>query len=261
MKNFRSKLGILALALTVVTGATGQEKKERHVFLLIGQSNMAGRAAIEEVDREPIEGVSLWQIEAKQWIPAIPPYNLYSPSRKSVKMQRLNCGPGFAKAYLGKHPQVEIGIVCAARGGTKIGQWSRETPDEFDLYRHAVEAAKAALATGGELKGILWHQGEGDSGGKGLAGYPEKLSELISNFREDLNSPRLPFVYSQLGQWRPNYEGFNKMIVKEPANIGATACITTEGLKGFDEAHFDSPAQRELGRRFAAAMETLLLRR
>ncbi len=258
MKNFRSKLVIIALILSGAAGAFAQEKKERHVFLLIGQSNMAGRAAIESVDKEPIAGVSLWQIGEKKWIPAIPPYNLYSPSRKSEKMQRLNCGPGFARAYMEQHPGVEIGIVCAARGGTRIGQWSRETPDDFDLYRHAVEATKAALATGGELKGILWHQGEGDSGGNGLSLYPGKLSELILNLREDLKSPRLPFVYSQLGQWKPAYEGFNSMIVEQPAKIEATACITTEGLKGFDEAHFDSAAQRELGKRFAAAMEELL---
>ena len=258
MKTFRSSLVIIALILSGAAGGFAQEKKERHIFLLIGQSNMAGRATIEDVDKEPIEGVSLWQIGDKEWIPAIPPYNLYSPSRKSVKMQQLNCGPGFARAWSEKHPHVEIGIVCAARGGTRVGQWSREEPDDFDLYRHAVEATKAALATGGELKGILWHQGEGDSGGQSLPLYPEKLSQLISNLREDLKSPNLPLVYSQLGQWKPAYEGFNNMIAKQPANIEGTACITTEGLKGFDEAHFDSVAQRELGKRFAAAMEKLL---
>ena len=127
MKNFRNKIALVAVILSVAFGgeAFSQDKKERHIFLLIGQSNMAGRAAIEDVDKEPIEGVSLWQIAEKKWIPAIPPYNLYSPSRKQVNMQRLNCGPSFAKAYLEKNPGVEIGIVCAA--SRWFADWSVES--------------------------------------------------------------------------------------------------------------------------------------
>lgn len=260
MKNFRNNLlrGVSILALLGGSYGLAQEKKERHVFLLIGQSNMAGRAKIEVEDKKTIDGAFLWNIGKKKWEAAVPPYNLQSPSRKNVKMQQLNCGPSFVNAYSEKHPGVEVGIVCAARGGTSIGQWDKKKPDNFDLYHHAIEATKAALAEGGELKGILWHQGEGDSGEKNLPFYPEKLVQLIANLREDLKSPKLPFVYSQVGQWKPEYEGFNEMIVKQPAKIEGTACITTEGLKNFDDAHFNSAGQRELGERFAVAMEKLL---
>ncbi len=256
-KLFRGCFAVLVIAMTM-SGTLAQEKKERHIFLLIGQSNMAGRAKIEDGDKKPVDGIFLWNIGEKKWEAAVPPYNIHSPSRKAVNMQRLNCGPSFARAYLEKHPDVEVGIVCAARGGSSIRQWDREKPDNFNLYAHAIDAAKAALKEGGEFKGILWHQGESDSGPKGLATYPEKLAELVANLREDLNAPKVPFVFSQVGQWKPEYESFNKMIVEQPANIQATGCITTEGLKNFDEAHFDSASQRELGIRFAAAMEELL---
>ena len=126
------------------------------------------------------------------------------------------------------------------------------------LIAALVLTSSLAMAQSGTLKGVLWHQGEGDSGEKNLPFYPEKLVQLIANLREDLKSPKLPFVYSQVGQWKPEYEGFNEMIVKQPAKIEGTACITTEGLKNFDDAHFNSAGQRELGERFAVAMEKLL---
>lgn len=255
--NRRTAVCVVLLVFVMDAVASAEDAKPRQIFLLIGQSNMAGRAAIEDVDKTPIAGAMLWNIGDKKWQPALPPYNLYSPSRKPVSMQRLNCGPSFVQAWKQLHPDVEVGIVCAARGGTRIGQWSRKQPDSFKLYHHAVEATKAALATGGELKGILWHQGEGDSGEGLLPKYPAKLKELVANLRQDLGIKNLPVVYSQLGQWKPNYSAFNEMILKQPGNIKNTACVKTDGLKNFDTAHFNSDAQRELGKRYATAMKQL----
>ena len=100
MKNFRNNLlrGVSILALLGGSYGLAQEKKERHVFLLIGQSNMAGRAKIEVEDKKTIDGAFLWNIGKKKWEAAVPPYNLQSPSRKNVKMQQLNCGLHCAAA-------------------------------------------------------------------------------------------------------------------------------------------------------------------
>ena len=104
------------LALTAMfTPVWGKPAKERHLFLLIGQSNMAGRAKLEDEDRKPIENAYLWHIGEKKWGPAVAPFNIHSPSRKDAGMQRLNCGPSFARAYLDAYPGVEVGIICAAR--------------------------------------------------------------------------------------------------------------------------------------------------
>ncbi len=253
MKTIRIVLLIATLLLTSIGMA--EEKKERHLFLLIGQSNMAGRAQIEEVDKAPLEGAFLWNIEKGEWESAVPPYNRYSPSRKNMGMQRLNCGPSFVKAYLKEHPGVEVGIICPARGGSSIEQWEKGGDDKFKLYHHAINAAKAAVAEGGSWKGILWHQGESNS--QKPEGYPKKLSELIANLRGDLGEKDLPFVFSQLGQWNEKYETFNKLIVKQTESISQTACVRTDELTPFDEAHFDSASQRTLGQRYAAAIRAL----
>ena len=232
-----------------------EEAKQRHVFLLIGQSNMAGRAPIDGMDKMPVPGAFLWNIGAKRWEPALPPYNRYSPSRKGIDEQHLNPGPGFARAYLKENPDVEVGMVCSARGGTRIGQWVREDPDPFDLYHHAIEATKEAVEDGGILKGVLWHQGENNAANSDE--YPAKLKQLVKHIRADLGKT-LPFVFAQIGRWNPEHKDFNEMILKQPANISNSAVVPTDRMKNIDDFHFDTPAQRLLGKRYATEMLSLL---
>lgn len=242
---------LLSLAITASTATSAPDA----IFLLIGQSNMAGRAKIEAKDQGEIEGAMLWNIGAKKWEPAKAPFNRHSPMGKAASMQRLNPGPSFVRAYQKANPGVSIGIVCAARGGTRIHEWAPVEQNKPTLYDTALTATKAALAGGGTLRGVLWHQGESNS--SKAASYPDRLKDLVQNLRNDFNNPKLPVVYSQLGSWRDDYKAFNAMIVQQPAIIPHTACITTEGLGNLDKAHFDTAGQRGLGERFAAAMAKL----
>lgn len=231
-----------------------------HVFLLTGQSNMAGRAAIEKQDEKPVDGALLWNIVDQKWEAAKPPYNRYSPHAKAPTYQRLNCGPSFVRDYLKANPGVRVGIVCSVRGGTTIEQWKKGETKPWSLFDTTIKEAKAALAADSkaELKGILWHQGEGNSAAEKVAKYPAQLKQLIADFRADLKSRELPFVYAQIGQFNEGYAAFNKMIVEQPKNIENTACIVTDKLKNMDKAHFDSAGQRALGERYAAAILKLM---
>ncbi|MCP5540337.1 MAG: sialate O-acetylesterase [Akkermansiaceae bacterium] len=229
-----------------------------HVFLLVGQSNMAGRAAIEPEDAAPRENVFLWNAPEKRWEPALPPYNRHSPHGKDAAMQKLNLGPSFARAWRESHPDIAVGIVCMARGGTAIAEWEKGRQKNWPLYDTAVAETREALKAGGELKAILWHQGESDA--KRLDAYPDRLKALVENFRADLSAPSAPFVFGQAGRFNADYAGFNAMILEQPKAIPHTAVATTEGLKAIDSAHFDTIGQRELGRRYAAALENLLKR-
>lgn len=260
-----------ALGATAFAAETSAQKsaytppaEKLHVFLLIGQSNMAGRAKIEPRDAEPIPSAYLF--DGKGWLPAKPPYNLYAPLRKTVKMQRLNGGPSFARAYRKANPNVPIGIVCAARGGTSITQWSRvENNKAKSLYWRAVEMARQAAKTG-TLKGVLWHQGESDVSAR-TDKYPTLLKELVANVRKDLAAPDLPFVYGQIAPGRKKsaarqkaIAGFNAMLRKQPARIPHTGCAKADDLKTFDGVHFDAPSYRRLGQRYAEEMLRLLAR-
>lgn len=227
------------------------------VFLLIGQSNMAGRATIEPEDAAEIPGASLWNIGAGTWEPAKAPFNRYSPHHKGLAMQRLNPGPSFARAWLAAHPGRRVGFVCAVRGGTSIEQWEKGRREPWPLYDTAVAATRAALAAapGARLGGILWHQGEADCAEP--AAYPARLKQLVAWLRADFGDPGLPFVFGQIGAWNPDYAAFNAMILRQPSQLPHTACVSADGLTNMDIAHFDTPSQRELGRRYFRAWQGL----
>ena len=221
------------------------------VYLLIGQSNMAGRAEIEEQDKDTLENVFLFTgIENREWEKAANPLNKYSTVRKGLPGQRLGPGYYFARNLASSVPGKRIGLVVNARGGTPIALWM---PGE-ELYNEAVKQARAASEYG-TFKGIVWHQGEGNGRGDG---YLEKITLLIESLREDLNEPDLPFVAGQLMGNTPARIVFNEMISLLPEKIPNSGVAGSTGLTSYDGAHFDSVSQRILGKRYAKTMLKLI---
>tara|TARA_B110000037_G_C17098944_1_gene497181 strand:+ start:1498 stop:2373 length:876 start_codon:yes stop_codon:yes gene_type:complete len=226
--------------------------ERREVYLLIGQSNMAGRAEVETGDEAVIEGCELFNAGG-EWEEATNPLNRFSTIRKKISMQRLGPGYGFAKRMRELRPDVSIGLVVNARGGTSIQEWAKGT----QYYDEAICRARAAQSDG-RLTGILWHQGESD--GKRSDSYLEKLTVLISDLRADLGDPELPFVAGLVEQ--DDRDGkvarvINDVILQLPDAVPNTAVASSEGLLTSDGTHFDSAGQRLLGARFADALLSL----
>jgi len=223
---------------------------KRNIYLLIGQSNMAGRAPFTEKESGVIEGV--WLLNDKdQWDPAKNPLNLYSTIRKKIEMQKMGPGYGFAKTMLEKHPGTPISLVVNAKGGTKIEQWEKGT----EFYNEALRRTQSALAGSGTLKGILWHQGESNS--RQPETYCEQLKALIQNLRKDLNSPELPFVAGEIfhhPDTKPHTKAINEEIARIPNEIPHTGVASAAGLTTYDNTHFDTRSVKLLGQRYAEEM-------
>jgi len=212
------------------------------IYLLIGQSNMAGRAELSKPESAAVAGCYLMNSKG-QWEPATNPLNRYSTIRKGLGKQKLGPGSAFAVAIRDAHPDTALGLVVNAKGGTKIEQWQKGT----NFYNQALERTRAAMKSG-TLKGILWHQGESDA--KAPEGYAEKLQQLVRDIRDDLGSPELPFVAGEVG----NSEAINQQIRKLPSKVPGTAVVSAEGLTLFDKAHFDQRSANLLGKRYAEEM-------
>ncbi len=228
------------------------ESNKMELYLLIGQSNMAGRAAIEEQDRDTIPNVFLFTGDAeKPWEKAANPLNEYSTVRKKLSLQKLGPGYSFAKEMAKATPGKKIGLIVNARGGTSIEEWH---PGD-SLYNEAVSQAKKAMEFG-VLKGIVWHQGEANV--SRYDKYMPKIEFLIASLRKDLNDPDLPFVAGQLSPDKPKRINFNKMILKLPNTVENTGVITTENTETIDNTHFNSAGQRLLGQRYAKEMLRLI---
>ena len=172
---------LLAFALGAVAGTTGAQtksvapsvqlpvKEKLQLYLLMGQSNMAGRGKLGPEDQTPHPRVLVFTLQ-NQWEPAIEPITHDKPAI-------LGVGPGlaFGKAMAGKQPGVTIGLVPCAFGGTPLKRWQRGG----DLYSNAVHRATLAMRDG-TLAGILWHQGEADAASSTNANtYAERLAQMI----------------------------------------------------------------------------------
>jgi hypothetical protein len=246
----RLYLGVL-LGLAIVPAASAQITTENmQIFLLIGQSNMAGRGTVEAADKTPHPRVFMLTKELA-WVPAVDPIHFDKPERIGTGL-----GKTFGAVLADADPSAVIGLVPAAFGGSALDEWAPGAPH----YVNAVARAKEALKHG-RLAGILWHQGESDRAPDKAATYPARFAKFIAQLRADLDAPEVPVVVGEIGRFCPNEGLVNAAIRQLPGLVPHCALVTTEGLAGRPEQpevlHFVTAAFRELGRRYAAAWQTL----
>ena len=236
-----------------------KKEKPMDLYLLIGQSNMAGRGPLTEA-YEQIRNENVWMLDKENnWVPAKHPLHFDKPKAAGV-------GPGlsFGIAMAKKNKKHTIGLIPCAVGGTSIDVWqpggfdkATNTHPYDDMLLRLNEAMKS-----GTLKGVIWLQGESDSSPEKAAAYLSKLETLIQRLRSVANNPSLPFVAGELGQYRQEYQNINKELARLPVQVANTAIATSEKLtdKG-DQTHFDSKSATEYGKRFAKKMKALLKKR
>lgn len=223
--------------------------KKLNVFLLIGQSNMAGRGRLAEVP--DIFHPDVLMFREGRWIPAKEPLHTDKPAIAGVGL-----GMSFAVELLARRAMKPIGLVACAVGGSQLCQWMPGA----DLYANAIAVAKHALADG-VLKGILWHQGEGDSGNADDANsYGHRLQQMISRLRVELMAEHVPVITGELGPFLANcppcsfFGIVNRQLWGGVEQVPAYACVSAEGLTDNGDAlHFNSTSLREFGRRYADA--------
>lgn len=225
------------------------------LFLLVGQSNMAGRGRVSDDDRRPPQRVLMLAADGS-WQPATDPMHFDKPSVVGVGLGRTF---GIELAQL--QPDRTIGLIPCAVGGSPISAWrpgEYYPPTQSHPWDDAIARAEIARQHG-TLRGILWHQGESDGNPQDAAEYEQRLHDLISRFRDVLESPDVPFLVGQLGQfpqrpwnrWRQLVDRAHRQL---PTKIADTAFVSSDGLiHGGDHVHFDADSYRELGRRYAAA--------
>ena len=198
--------------------------KEIKVFFLAGQSNMDGRAKankLTELDKSRIK-------KAQQNV------TLYYNHQKPVPIQATKVATHVAKKFEAdtlfgpelffgiemseKYPNHKIILIKRARGGMSLyGAWNPDWDKEKatlmnelkapKLYSDFISYAKSILKDMNpdsyELCGMLWVQGETDSGKRfgpePATAYEQNLKALIKGVRTEFKSPQLPFLIFQVG--------------------------------------------------------------
>jgi hypothetical protein len=222
------------------------------LYLLIGQSNMAGRGPIaEDYKNEGSPGVLMLD-KNNNWVQAKHPLHFDKPQITGV-------GPGlrFGLEMAKEGGNHKIGLIPCAVGGTSIDVWK---PGGYDNatgthpYDDALKRLAIAMQSG-MIKGVIWLQGESDSDSAQAKKYLVKLIELINRIRTVTGYPSLPFVVGELGRFKEQYQLINNELSRLPNSLSFTAVASSAELtdKG-DQTHFDAASADIYGRRFAEKM-------
>ncbi len=256
MRPFFALLSIL-ISVTVSAAEVSLPAKDKlHLYLLIGQSNMAGRGVLTEENKLSTERILKFTKE-NTWAEAVEPLHFDKP------IAGAGLGMSFARAMADADPSVTIGLIPCAVGGTPLERWMKGG----DLYEQAMVRAKLAMKDG-SLKGILWHQGESDSGKEETAKtYGTRLANMVFSMREELGAADVPFVAGRLGKFlsattKEGTPSFWQLVDSHidiaPAKIKNSSVALADDLKHKgDSVHFDTEALREFGRRYASEIKKL----
>jgi hypothetical protein len=275
-----------ALLGILPTLAVAQTPKKWDIFLLMGQSNMSGAAPSEAQDRVTNPRVQVLGFDNCTTAPQRT-FEKWSISAPSLHDCGTSMGPGdwFSKVMIDTSDKLglgidTIGLVPLALFGTDIdyirkgihsARWGQscceKVPpkingkypwmDSISAYPWVIERAKIAMQKG-NLRGIIFLQGESDSGD---AAWPGKVVEVVADLKKDLGVGDIPFIPGELrydtatGASNPH----NVLVNKLPSLIKNCSVVSAKGLKGQpDPWHFNTVAQRTLGHRYAAAMVPFL---
>ncbi|GFE52460.1 hypothetical protein So717_42130 [Roseobacter cerasinus] len=240
-----------------------------HVFLIAGQSNATSRAAFD--------GGADWPSNVRQWsrspARAEAPYITDNADQTLIPAarpldhgtQRVAGGMGWALQfsidYLAQNPGVDLVLVPASWGGTGFSD-NRWNPGD-DLFQEAVARTNAVLAAHPDFifRGILWHQGETDSGSvSASAAHAGRLDTMVAALRSAITGAddTTPFLLGgMVPSWvagNGNRQTVQAGLEDTPNRVAYSSYVSSTGLAAFDGIHFNAASMRVLGTRYAAAL-------
>ncbi len=223
-----------------------------HSFLLIGQSNMAGRGNLKEAHE--IDTSRIYILRNGRW------QKMFRPINPDRSFSGVSLAESFAEAYAKKH-DIDVGLICCADGGTSLNQWM---PGEA-LFDNAVYQAKLAMRSS-KIKGVLWHQGEGDCSKDLYPTYQKRFEIMMDALRSELDLYDVPFILGGLGDFlkscslsenMKNYHHINDALKNIASNNKNTGFVSAEGLTAnSDNLHFNAASLYEFGLRYFNELES-----
>jgi enterochelin esterase-like enzyme len=172
---------------------------------------------------------------------------------------------------------VKVGVIVVAVGGCHIETFMRDSVDNYvktrapqwmkgmlacygnNPYNRLVTLARKAQQVG-VIKGILLHQGESNTDD---VRWPEKVAWVYNQLIADLHlkTEDVPLLAGEVvrADGKGRCVRMNNIIDRLPETIHTAHVISSEGCtNGPDNLHFDAAGYRELGRRYAYKMLSLL---
>lgn len=174
---------LLFLLLSTILASSGHVSSQDHapsVFILAGQSNMAGRGGVTN----------------RTWCRPNPSIFRLSPGLRWERQGSHSTTASTSTTTAASDPaspaaKVRIRTRPVRRGATKITEWGGGTW----LYNRTVQRSRKAVENSGTIRALLWYQGESDTIDLGdVRAYGARITQLIHDIRRDLNRPNLPII-------------------------------------------------------------------
>lgn len=268
----------LLAALILLNARAFSQNPDFHIYLCFGQSNMEGAGTIEAQDRtvssrfkvmQAVSCANLGRSKGK-WYTAVPPL--------CRCWSKLSPADYFGRTMIENLPaHISVGVVNVSVGGCKIElfdkvnyqkytstiteDWLKNIIAEYNgnPYAYLVEMAKLAQKDG-VIKGILLHQGESNTGD---SQWPSKVKAIYNNLIADLglNPDSVPLLAGEVVHADQGgvCASMNTIIAKLPQTLPNSYVISSgKCTDDVDNIHFNSAGYRELGKRYATKMLSLM---
>lgn len=182
-------------------------------------------------------------------------------ARRENETRTMGSGLGIAfGAAMASALHKPIGLIPAAHGGTSLDQWSPKLKGMGGRSLYGAMLQRIQMA-GGNLRGILWYQGESDASTVDLGlSYAQRFDEWIAAARADTGIPDLPVYVVQIGRvveppdrqgiW-PGWDLVREALRTLPARTPNTAVTSAVDLPLVDLIHIDTGGLIRLGERLA----------
>lgn len=279
---------LLLFALMIFTSSLVTAQDAVDVYILSGQSNMAGSGSKSQLPEQWKATLpSIQYFDGKEFVDFDPmSLNLNGGGRFGPEV-------GFAGTMASLHPSKKIYVVKFALSGQPLhagfngAKWMGEEPgpnrgtfypgtspedpnmgNHYKRLKDQFTKAFAALKEAGlnpQLKGIAWMQGEADAKQEVSATkYDQSIALLKSRIEEDCQSGPVPFAMGQVLPHIPWMERFTHRAeirqAQEDADMRSESerailgvwNVPTDGMPLLaDTVHYDTTGQLMLGTSFA----------
>lgn len=253
VENEQNLISTPAQALVQTTTPTPNGAKF-HCFLLLGQSNMAGYALAQSSDKVEDPRVLVLGYDNNAALGRVTnKWDVASPPLHASWLNAIGPGDWFGKTMIQKVPSGDtIGLIPCAISGERIETFMKSGGTK---YNWILNRARIAQQNGGVIDGIIFHQGESNSGDPS---WPGKVKTLVEDLRKDLNLGNAPFIAGELLYSGP-CAGHNTLVNKLPSMITNCSVVSAKGLvvdPGDTQyrLHFSHDSSVTLGKRYAEKM-------
>jgi hypothetical protein len=275
------KASLCSLSRTICYKPLPAETQGRiSLFLMIGSSNLMGRAMPRHEDSIPDPRVISMDLKYGGWKNTIEP-----AMPNSVTTTGQGCALAFGKRYAALHPDRYVGLLCCGQNGAGLNAYAGSRFGLTSAWGPIFGLDNQGAPQGVNLIEFATSQGYHTWGGLIIETLPwgiepntfeAKLKQIIDSVRVWLNAPDLPVLIPEPAPFESAYLGapaadaWMQAVHGLPDRVAHTGSILTNDCRSLleskeldvdgaagDANHFDYAGNVVIGQRFAEAFTAL----